>query len=169
MSLISPSKDGTIDLLETGVTFELSYHLVDEKSCDTVLSFMQEYYELDGYRFDPESAQAALLGIVRDASLGRAWLIFDGDEAVGYIVLTFGYSLEYGGQDATLDEVFISPIHRGKGVGTRVMEFVVGVCRDIGVYALHLEVERNNAAALALYDKAGFDIVDRCLMTKRVS
>ena len=151
------------------MTASLSYQLVDEMSCDTVLELMRQLYKEDGYRFDPEAAQEALVGLVQNSSLGRAWLVFERDEMVGYVVLTFGYSLEYGGRDATLDELFVVPIHRGRGVGTRVMEFVAEECQSLGVVALRLEVEQDNETAQALYERAGFEAVDRYLMCKRIS
>ena len=43
--------------------------------------------------------------------------------AVGYLVLTLGYSLEYGGRDAFIDEVYIRSSYRGRGIGTAALTF----------------------------------------------
>ena len=66
----------------------------------------------------------ALTALLRDASLGLAWLILDGDAAVGYIVLCFGYSLEWLGRDAFVDEFYLREEYRGRGWGRTTMEFV---------------------------------------------
>jgi hypothetical protein len=75
-----------------------------ESDADVLLEFMQEYYAFDGHGFDRDNARAALTALLRDANLGLGWLILDGDAAVGYIVLCFGYSLEWLGRDAFVDE-----------------------------------------------------------------
>src|SRR5262245_25791926 len=117
---------------------------------------MREYYEFDHLPFDEQVARAALTKFVGDESLGRVWLICYGDKAIGYLVLTLGYSLEYGGRDAFIDEVYIRASHRGRGIGQRALTFAEDVCRALGVRALHLEVERANTNAHKLYRKVGF-------------
>ena len=129
---------------------------------------MREYYVQDRLPFDEPMARSALEGLLGDPSLGRLWLILDGVEAIGYVVLTLGYSLEYHGRDAFLDELFVRASHRGMGVGKATMRFVEMACRDLGVRALHLEVERANVTAQNLYRQAGFQDHDRYLMTKRL-
>jgi hypothetical protein len=68
--------------------------LAQEADADLILGFMREYYAFDGHHFDEENSPAALMGLLRDDSLGCIWLIQDGAAAVGYVVLTLGYSLE---------------------------------------------------------------------------
>lgn len=138
-----------------------------ESDAATILGFMRELYEMDGTTpLEEEKARRALLGIVQDPALGRVWVIQDGAEPIGYVILTLGYSLEYRGRDAFLDELFIAEAHRRRGAGRETMRFLDGVCRELGVRALHLEVERANTAAQGLYRKFGFADHDRYLLTK---
>ena len=81
-------------------------------------------------------------------------------------MLTLGFSLEFHGRDAFVDEIYIRTTHRGKGIGGRALEFVEAACRPLGVRAIHLEVERNNAQAHTMYHKIGFEYQDSYLMTK---
>src|SRR5882762_9273444 len=71
------------------------------------LAMMREYYAYDGHAYDEARARVALVTFLREPSFGRAWLICDAETPVGYIVLTFGYSLEYLGRDAFID--YLSP------------------------------------------------------------
>lgn len=89
-------------------------------------------------------------------------------EVAGYIVLTFGFSLEYHGRDALVDEIYLRERFRGQGTGTRGLQFIEGVCRELGIRALHLEVERANIIAQSVYRRAGFVDHDRYLLTKLV-
>ncbi len=148
---------------------ETAFRIAERADSETLLEFMREYYEFDHLPFDGQVARAALAGILEDASLGRIWLICYDGEAVGYLVLTLGYSLEYGGRDAFVDEVYIRASHRGRGIGQSALTFAEDVCRALGVRALHLEVERANTSAHELYRKAGFVDHDRYLMTKQIA
>jgi GNAT superfamily N-acetyltransferase len=123
---------------------------------EILLDFMREYYAFDGHGYDRGKACGALTGLLRDRNLGRVWLILDDETAAGYIVLCFGYSLEWLGRDAFVDEFYLREQYRGRGWGRRTMEFVEDAAREIGIRTLHLEVVQRNAGAFELYKKIGF-------------
>ena len=100
------------------------------------------------------------------AEFGRAWLFSAGSELAGYVILTLGYSFEYRGREAFVDELYVEERFRGKGLGRRAMEFVEERARELGVNAIHLEVDRGNDAARGLYRRTGYVDHDRYLMTK---
>jgi ribosomal protein S18 acetylase RimI-like enzyme len=100
------------------------------------------------------------------AEFGRAWLFSSGSELAGYVILTLGYSFEYRGREAFVDELYVEEKFRRRGVGRRAMEFVEERARELGVNAIHLEVDRVNDAASGLYRRAGYVDHDRYLMTK---
>ncbi len=132
------------------------FRLASEADADVLLDFMLAYYAFDGHGFDRDKARGALTALLRDASLGRAWLILDGDAPVGYVVLCYGYSLEWLGRDAFVDEFYLREEYRGRGWGRKTMAFVEQAAREAGIRTLHLEVVQQNAAALQLYRKLGF-------------
>ena len=148
---------------------ETTFRPVARADIELLLQFMREYYEFDHLPFDERLARTALESFVGDLIFGRVWLISADTETIGYLVLTLGYSLEYGGRDAFIDEVYIRAAYRGQGVGRQAIAFAETQCRSLGVRALHLEVERDNTNAHALYRKVGFVDHDRYLMTKRIS
>lgn len=88
---------------------------------------------------------------------------------MGYIVLAFGFSFETGGRNAFIDELYVAPEHRGKGIARRALEFIERAGQEAGVKALHLEVSRDNYKALGLYDRASYVNHDRYLMTKQLN
>ena len=141
----------------------------DADGIASVVELMRSLYEHDAIAFDAVAARAALTGLVRDPRNGAAWLVKDGDDNVGYAIVTFGYSLEFHGVDAFLDELYIAGPYRGRGLGRRAVELAEDLCRERGVRALHLEVERTNMDAQAVYRKMGFRDHDRYLLTKWIS
>jgi len=132
------------------------FRLAVESDADTLLEFMRAYYAFDGHGFDRNKARVALTRLLRDGNLGLAWLILDGETPVGYVVLCFGYSLEWLGRDAFVDEFYLREEYRGHGWGRKTMAFVEDAARAAGIRAVHLEVVRQNTAALQIYTKMGF-------------
>src|ERR1700689_4126325 len=132
------------------------FRLATESDVEILIPFMQAYYAFDGHGFDEPKACAALTTLLCDATLGRAWLILDGVAPVGYVVLCFGYSLEWLGRDAFIDELYLREAYRGRGWGRGTMDFLEEAARAAGVSALHLEVVRENDSALKLYKKMWF-------------
>jgi diamine N-acetyltransferase len=135
---------------------EPQFRLAVETDAGTLLRFMREYYAFDGHGFDEPKAHVTLMALLRDENLGRAWLILDGGGPVGYVVLCYGYSLEWLGRDAFVDEFYLLEEYRRRGWGRRTMEFVEEAARSAGIRTLHLEVVRKNTAALDVYRKLGF-------------
>jgi len=134
-----------------------------------LLQFMREYYAFDHLHFNEQIARSSLEKFIDNPALGRVWIIYDGPEAVGYLILTLGFSFEFGGYDAFIDEVYVREDRRGRGIGKMALQVAEEECRARDVYALHLEVERENVNAQALYRKVGFVDHDRYLLTKRIA
>jgi diamine N-acetyltransferase len=145
------------------------FRLAGESDADTLLQFMQTYYAFDGHGFDRDKARVALTALLRDANLGSAWLILDGAAPVGYVVLCFGYSLEWLGRDAFVDELYLREEYRGRGWGRATMAFVEEAARSAGIRTLHLEVVRGNAGAFEMYRKLGYHEHESTFMSKWIT
>ena len=127
---------------------------------------MKDYYKYDNLDFDKETATSSLSQLINNKLYGQIHLIIRDNMTIGYIALTLGFSLEFKGVDAFVDEIYIKEEFRGHGAGAKALEFIDGICLSLGVKALHLEVERKNIEAQGLYRKSGFVDHDRYLMTK---
>jgi GNAT superfamily N-acetyltransferase len=148
--------------------------LATPSDIDILVEFSRNLYEADpaatgGSIFLEEKVRATLTQLLTDPSMGWVWLVRSDNKPIGYVVIALGYSLEYHGRDAIIDELYIIDEYRGLGIGTWVLGYVEGKARDLGINALHLEVERTNTRARLLYEKLGYQDLDRYLMTKRLS
>jgi diamine N-acetyltransferase len=132
------------------------FRVAEASDAELLLDFVQAYYAFDGHGYDREKARAALIALLQNPSFGRAWLILDGDSPIGYAVLCFGYSLEWLGRDAFVDEFYLREEYRGCGWGRAAMAFIENEARRVGIRVLHLEVVQQNARALELYRGLGF-------------
>lgn len=143
-----------------------SFRLAEQSDIETLVELMRQFNALDAYPFDGQITHTSLKHFINNPALGRLWLILEGEAIIGYLALTFGYSFEFHGRDAFIDEIYLLPSHQGRGIGRQAMEFAIAACPDLGVHALHLEVEPHNTAALRLYQQVGFQDHQRQLMTR---
>jgi ribosomal protein S18 acetylase RimI-like enzyme len=130
-----------------------------------LVALMTEFYSEAATPLDSKRAAVAFSALLADDRLGHVWLIQAGEGDVGYVVITFSYSMEFGGRNAFLDDLFVQAPFRRAGLGTAALKELRAFCAKQGVRALHLETGRDNAAAQALYRRAGFKVTDRQLLT----
>lgn len=133
---------------------------------DAVLALMREFYALEHLTYSERVARLALHELWRSPALGRVYLIHAEEELAGYVVLTFGFSLEFHGRDALVDELYLRESYRGRGWGTECLRWIEEICRADGVHAVHLEVDHINVRAKRLYHRAGYEDHNRHLLTK---
>jgi ribosomal protein S18 acetylase RimI-like enzyme len=146
-----------------------SFRPATEKDVGMLLGLMRALYDEDGStRLRAEAAERALRGLLLEPDRGLVRVIEQDGEAAGYVVLTWGYSLEFHGRDAFIDELYVAPPYRGTGLGRQAIEWVEEACRVHGAGAVHLEVEIDNERAHALYRRSGFAERGLRLMTKRL-
>jgi len=145
------------------------FRVAEASDAELLLDFMREYYAFDGHGYDREKARGALVPLVENPNFGRAWLILDGATPVGYAVLCFGYSLEWLGRDAFVDEIYLREAYRDRGWGKQTMDFLENAARELGIRTLHLGVVPGNQRALHLYEKVGFHKHDSTFLSKWIA
>ena len=70
--------------------------------------------------------------------------------------------------DVFVDDLYIVPDSRGRGIGKAVMAMLEAEARELGAKAMHLVVDPANAPARAVYDRAGFEGSHWLLMSRRL-
>jgi ribosomal protein S18 acetylase RimI-like enzyme len=130
-----------------------------------LLPLIEEFYAEESLPFHPDRTAAALGELLADAALGQVWWIECDGGPAGYLLLVHSFILEFGGRQTFLDELYLRPAFRGRGVGRQALGFAAEASRDRGACALRLEVSEHNLRAVALYKRAGFLLHDRRTMT----
>ncbi len=133
---------------------------------DTLLGFIRDYYAVDGVSFDMLKQRSALSGLIANPQHGYVWLIELDGKVVGYMAVCFGYSLEFGGRDAFVDELYLMAEARGQGIGTQAMQVMIDTCRTNGIEAVHLEVSPDHGDAISYYEESGFSRRDFVMMSR---
>lgn len=131
-------------------------HLAKPDDIEKLLSLVMRYHAFEGIERTEEQERAALQPLLAGTPHGVAYLIGPRTSPVGYIVISFGYSVEMGGIDGFIDEFFIRERLRGRGLGGEVLRTLLPALADNGLTALHLEVSADNESARRLYGRLGF-------------
>lgn len=135
----------------------------------TITQMMQDFYAIDNYPMDVEVAKNLFQEFISNEHLGKSWMIYSENEIVGYIILSFIFSFEYGGKIAFVDELFIKETARGKGIGKEAIQFIQAEVPKLSLKLLYLEVEPHNENAQKLYLAHDFVIHNRKLMKYKVT
>ena len=126
-------------------------------------------HELAIYEKEPHAAQASVADFC--AALfpdGRAPIAFahvaevDG-EIVGMALWYVTFSTWLGRGGIWLEDLFVSPEHRGSGLGKGLLATLAALCAERGYGRLEWWVLRWNASALGFYDSLGGEPMDEWL------
>jgi GNAT superfamily N-acetyltransferase len=129
-----------------------------------LLPLIRRFYEIDHHPFDEAVVNTALAPLLEHDTYGHVWVLDDGAALVGYAVLTWGWSLESGGRDALIDEIYVD--QRSHGHGAVLLAAVVDAAVQAGARVMFLETERHNSDARAFYLRHGFDVEDSIWMVR---
>ena len=129
-----------------------------------MLTLVSEFCVTDQHTFDPDRVTRALVPLLEDDAHGVVYLA---DNEQGYVVITWGYSLESGGREALIDEIYLR--RRGEGRGGKVMDALFDDMAARGVVKMFLETETHNRRARRFYARQGFVEDDSIWMSRQIS
>lgn len=98
--------------------------------------------------------ERSFLAAAGNEPLLRGTLIFEEGRLAGYLYVTLCYSAEVGGTCVFIEEVYLLPEFRGRGLGRQVLEWIFTQYPDSRRF--RLEVTQMNQGAAHLYEKCGF-------------
>ena len=119
--------------------------------------------------FDPARVGRELARALADPALMSGWIARVKGEAVGYLLAVYVFSLEHLGLTAEIDEFFVLPGARGRGLGNRLLQLAEAEFRARGCTNVFLQIGRGNDGARVFYrangfaERAGFELLDKML------
>ncbi|HKU27227.1 MAG TPA: GNAT family N-acetyltransferase, partial [Candidatus Sulfotelmatobacter sp.] len=117
----------------------ITYPRAGAENLAELVAMMKELQQDDPWScpFDDEITARVVEQLLRSPDLGHIWFIAVDGQNVGYIVMSYDYSLEYRGRNAWVDEFFIRPSHRGLGIGSKALDFFAQQAKELGVTVVH--------------------------------
>lgn len=133
---------------------------------EIILDFMADYYRIEEVNYEPDNSRITLEDFINNSQSGSLFIIQSSNDVIGYFCIAFSYTLQYYGKDCFLDEIYIKPEFRHKGIGSHVMNFIEDYLKQNNFKAMHLIVYDHNKPAFEYYIKNGFKAHDAKFMTK---
>ncbi|MCG7497024.1 GNAT family N-acetyltransferase [Vibrio sp. Of7-15] len=153
------------------MNISLTTPTLDELS--PILTLIQELYDFELLSINANDTLPALKAVLDQPQLGHVFQIEMTEnkhtELVGYIILTYSFSVEHGGRIALIDQFYIKPDWRSKGIGSIVIPKIEEVITEAGAHALMLETNIGNSGARTFYEN--HDFIPRrqsCMMSKKI-
>ena len=114
------------------------------------------FHQEEGIVSDPKQRDRALIPLLEGSPHGAVYMIGPRNSPMGYVVFSFIWSVEFGGLEAMVDEVYLRHNVRGKGIGKSILKRLFRTMATHGVHSLSLEVHQKNAKAIQFYKALGF-------------
>ena len=142
---------------------------LEQADFDTVLSMMLVFYASDALLVHPseEVLRKTLTDALADTPYLEAFGFEEKGILAGYGMVAMSYSTEAGGLCAWIEDIYIAPEYRGKGFGTSFLAFVKNRYEN-RVARIRLEAEPENERAMAVYHKAGFEVLGYTQLVKEL-
>ncbi len=106
---------------------------------------------------EPTPGVEALGRYSRDLlAAGEITVLLAGEGPDGISLIRFRPSVWTGGPEAHLQELYVVPARRGRGIGRALLEATMTAAREAGATGIDLNTGATDTAARALYESAGF-------------
>jgi GNAT superfamily N-acetyltransferase len=140
--------------------------LDDCKVCAGLLAEQLREHSVDG---SVQRLSSILESIIADGTRGFVLLARVEGRIVGLAYAASILSAEHGGPVAWLEELYVAPAHRSRGIGSALIGAVVGHARERGIVAVDLEVDASHMRVESLYRKHGFEQLNRSRWVRKVT
>ncbi len=134
-----------------------SLHLARPDDLPRLLPLVAAFHDSAGIAQDDTAHADALAPLLDGSPHGAVWLIGPRNAPLGYMAISFGWSVGFGGLTAGVDEMFIRERLRGRGLARSALIALLKALRGQDVRGVRLEVSEANAPAWALCTSLGFE------------
>ena len=115
-----------------------------------------------------ESCRQTIRFLLDHPDRGQIILMLDNNHPCGYAILIPYWSNEFAGTVLFIDELFVKPNHRGRGIATEFLRSLT-VNPPFDAISLALEVSPKNDRARRLYAAMGFAPRTYTMMTRSIT
>jgi ribosomal protein S18 acetylase RimI-like enzyme len=152
----------------TQAAIAATYRRATADDLETALQLMQEFYAIEHIEFRESFTRSVLTEFLSADQFGEFWLIEVNGAIAGYAIFTIGYSLEYGGRNFLVDELYLRETFRGQGLGSQTLNTLESHCQSLGLSVMYLVVDHNNPKARSVYERFGFKQPSRDILVKQL-
>ncbi len=103
-----------------------------------------------------ENYRATFDEMMRSEAYVKGYIFECDGNTCGFVLLSKTFSQEAGGVSVTIEEIYIDPEYRSRGLATEFFEWLKN---RPGIMRLRIEVEDYNEGAKRLYERMGFALL----------
>ena len=136
----------------------INFRICAESDLVVVREYVNSLYQEDppGQKMNVDKFDRTFWEFTSKPDKGQI-VVFDLDDlVVGYAIIVFYWSNEYGGDLIEVDELFVRKADRGHRIATMFFEWLKQTWQQKAV-ALSIQVTPTNDLALNLYQRLGFE------------
>jgi GNAT superfamily N-acetyltransferase len=139
------------------------------RDCRECAGLLVEQLDEHGVNASLEQTARVLENVVVDPARGFVLLARDNRTIIGVAYVATILSAEHCGLVAWLEELYVIPKHRSRGVGTALLTAVLERARGTGVVAVDLEIDAGHSRAESLYRRFDFRPLERSRWVKELT
>lgn len=142
--------------------------LAKQGDIDSILPLIAAYHAEVGIAQDDDTRRAAVMPLLDGSPHAVIYLAGPVRAPIGYALISFGWSLKFGGLDGILDEIYVRPGVRRRGIGSEMLLALPRALAGAGLRALHLETARDDRDARAFFKRMHFTARDDYFLMTRI-
>lgn len=124
---------------------------------DTVLALVNKLLrELGAEPMEEYPGRLAADLILRDAERGIVALAEEGGQFLGLCTLSYQDAIRAGGRYGIIQELFVEPEQRGKGIGRQLVAYVLNEAKRVGCHLVEVGTPKDSPCLEAFYERFGF-------------
>jgi GNAT superfamily N-acetyltransferase len=128
-----------------------------DRDIPELLSLVRRYWEFEGIEgFTALRIELVLKRLLAEPRLGAVLVAEADGRLAGYLAAVTVLSIEHQGVMAEIDEFFVLPEARARGVGARLLAAAESALAGRGCVRLQLQLAAANAAAREFYEHRGY-------------
>jgi GNAT superfamily N-acetyltransferase len=120
-----------------------------------------------GQRMSPRKIRHTITELSTHPDKGAITIMHVGDAIAGYAIIIYYWSNEYGGNIAHIDELYVKPSWRNRGIGSSYLKHI-NKTKGMNLKGIHVETTPANQKALAFYSRHGFKPAENCHMFRKL-
>lgn len=122
---------------------------------DRVLRLLGDSHRERAIARDEAARRAALLPLLDGSPHGAVYLAGPERAPIGHVIIGFGWSVAGGGLSGVIDDIYLRPAVRGRGIGTELLQNLPKSLARAGLATIRIEMESDDARTRRLCEKAG--------------
>lgn len=149
------------------MTTPVDIQRVGSETFEEAFQLLKRFFREEGFDTPAEEMRSSLCAMIT-AQSSAVFVARLGKQAVGVATVTTSLGIEYG-RSAELEDLYVLPEQRGRGVASALIEAVCHWCGEQGVSVLLVTVTPEGAAEhelLDYYQKHGFADTGRVILER---